>query len=205
MHKIRYAVATASRGSPLHPPLLVFNGIGAALELMVPVIEALGRDGIGVVGFDVPGTGGLAHSSRAVPPAPPGADRARAAPAPADRKGGRARRALGRRPGAGVRTSIPHRGSAAGACRHLGGSRHGAGRPTALLRLVSPRRYLYPITWSGSAVSCMAATSAATPRRCAYMGASYRGPAGSVTSTSCWRCPAGRACHGCARSTNQRW
>jgi len=55
-HQIRYAVASA--GGSDHPPLLVFNGIGAAPELMAPVIEALGRRGIGVVAFDVPGTGG---------------------------------------------------------------------------------------------------------------------------------------------------
>src|SRR5690348_1381301 len=56
-HKIRYAVATD--GTPADsPPLLVCNGIGASLELMVPMIAALGRYGIGVVAFDVPGTGG---------------------------------------------------------------------------------------------------------------------------------------------------
>jgi poly(3-hydroxyalkanoate) depolymerase len=38
------------------PPLLVFNGIGANIELLAPFVAAL--DGIEVLTFDVPGTGG---------------------------------------------------------------------------------------------------------------------------------------------------
>ena len=37
-------------------PLLVFNGIGANLELVQPFVEAL--EGVEVVVFDVPGVGG---------------------------------------------------------------------------------------------------------------------------------------------------
>ncbi|HME23693.1 MAG TPA: poly(3-hydroxyalkanoate) depolymerase [Acetobacteraceae bacterium] len=55
---IRYAVTIGWADICVQPPLLVFNGIGASLELMTPVIEALGRHGISVVAFDVPGTGG---------------------------------------------------------------------------------------------------------------------------------------------------
>jgi poly(3-hydroxyalkanoate) depolymerase len=40
------------------PPLLLFNGIGANLELLEPLAEALG--GVETVVFDVPGTGGSA-------------------------------------------------------------------------------------------------------------------------------------------------
>jgi pimeloyl-ACP methyl ester carboxylesterase len=40
--------------------LLIFNGIGADLELMRPLIEAL--DGIGIAIFDMPGIGGSAPS-----------------------------------------------------------------------------------------------------------------------------------------------
>ncbi len=39
-------------------PLLVFNGIGATLEVMRGFVEEMERHGIGVVVFDVPGTGG---------------------------------------------------------------------------------------------------------------------------------------------------
>jgi len=57
-HTIRYAVTTGWADTRARPPLLVFNGIGASLELMNPVIDAFGRHGISVVAFDVPGTGG---------------------------------------------------------------------------------------------------------------------------------------------------
>ncbi|QCP54900.1 poly(3-hydroxyalkanoate) depolymerase [Trinickia violacea] len=43
-------------GSDASPPLLVFNGIGANLELVEPFVEAL--DDVTVIIFDVPGVGG---------------------------------------------------------------------------------------------------------------------------------------------------
>jgi len=43
-------------GSDASPPLLIFNGIGANLELVEPFVEALGD--VGVIIFDVPGVGG---------------------------------------------------------------------------------------------------------------------------------------------------
>lgn len=43
-------------GSDASPPLLIFNGIGANLELVEPFVEAL--EDVSVVIFDVPGVGG---------------------------------------------------------------------------------------------------------------------------------------------------
>ncbi|EEA00705.1 poly(3-hydroxyalkanoate) depolymerase [Burkholderia sp. H160] len=43
------------QGSDASPPLVIFNGIGANLELVEPFVEALGD--VGVVIFDVPGVG----------------------------------------------------------------------------------------------------------------------------------------------------
>ncbi|SAK97036.1 Poly(3-hydroxyalkanoate) depolymerase [Caballeronia temeraria] len=43
-------------GNDASPPLLIFNGIGANLELVEPFVEALGD--IGVIIFDIPGVGG---------------------------------------------------------------------------------------------------------------------------------------------------
>ena len=43
-------------------PLLIFNGIGASLELLAPFIHALGD--VEVITFDVPGVGGSALPSR---------------------------------------------------------------------------------------------------------------------------------------------
>jgi poly(3-hydroxyalkanoate) depolymerase len=48
-------VATSS-GSDASPPLVVFNGIGANLELIEPFVAAL--DDVRVIIFDVPGVGG---------------------------------------------------------------------------------------------------------------------------------------------------
>jgi len=44
------------RGKSSSPPLVIFNGIGANLELLEPFVEAL--KGIEIVVFDVPGVGG---------------------------------------------------------------------------------------------------------------------------------------------------
>lgn len=44
------------RGRRAGPPLLVFNGIGANLELVEPFLDAL--DGVEAVIFDIPGVGG---------------------------------------------------------------------------------------------------------------------------------------------------
>jgi len=43
-------------GSTAGPPLLIFNGIGANLELVMPFAEAL--DDVEVIVFDIPGVGG---------------------------------------------------------------------------------------------------------------------------------------------------
>jgi poly(3-hydroxyalkanoate) depolymerase len=50
-------VAT-SAGSPGSVPLLVFNGLGADLEVFHGFARELGKFGIGIVLFDVPGIGG---------------------------------------------------------------------------------------------------------------------------------------------------
>ncbi|MBV8590249.1 MAG: poly(3-hydroxyalkanoate) depolymerase [Acetobacteraceae bacterium] len=43
-------------GSGITPPLLIFNGIGANLELVAPFVAAL--DGVETIIFDIPGIGG---------------------------------------------------------------------------------------------------------------------------------------------------
>src|SRR5262249_22005529 len=44
------------RGDAARPPLLLFNGIGASIELIEPLLDAL--DGQSAIVFDVPGVGG---------------------------------------------------------------------------------------------------------------------------------------------------
>jgi pimeloyl-ACP methyl ester carboxylesterase len=51
-YRIRVAVRA---GDPQRVPLLMFNGIGSGLELLVPLSDSL--DGIESVMYDVPGTG----------------------------------------------------------------------------------------------------------------------------------------------------
>ena len=45
------------RGEPAQPPLLLCNGIGSSLDVLMPFVEAL-DPAIGVIAFDVPGVGG---------------------------------------------------------------------------------------------------------------------------------------------------
>jgi poly(3-hydroxyalkanoate) depolymerase len=55
-HRLRVGTR---RGTPGTTPLLIFNGIGANLELMEPFVAAL--PGVEIIAFDVPGVGGSAQ------------------------------------------------------------------------------------------------------------------------------------------------
>jgi pimeloyl-ACP methyl ester carboxylesterase len=46
-------------------PLLIFNGIGANLELVFPFVAALDPD-LEVIAFDVPGVGGSSTPNRRI-------------------------------------------------------------------------------------------------------------------------------------------
>jgi poly(3-hydroxyalkanoate) depolymerase len=54
-YKLRVGTSQESPGSL---PLFLFNGLGANLELLQPFAEEMGKYGVGVVSFDVPGIGG---------------------------------------------------------------------------------------------------------------------------------------------------
>lgn len=45
------------------PPLLLFNGIGANLELLLPFVRAMRDVGVATIAFDVPGAGGSPAST----------------------------------------------------------------------------------------------------------------------------------------------
>ena len=53
-------------GRGAHPPLLLFDGIGANLELLEPVTDAM--EGIETIVFDVPGVGGSTWARTRTPP-----------------------------------------------------------------------------------------------------------------------------------------
>lgn len=56
-----HTIRTAVRPGKSHlTPLLIFNGIGANLELVFPFVEALDPD-LEVIAFDVPGSVGRRH------------------------------------------------------------------------------------------------------------------------------------------------
>ena len=143
-YTIRYAVATPSVDAAGVPPLLAFNGIGAALDLMVPVIEALACHGIGVVAFDIPGTGGSPPPS--LPYRLPRL--ARTAHELLHHLGIETVDVLGVSWGGALAQEFVHQYPAAARRLVLAATSTGAimvpGQPSALLRLASPRRYVDP-------------------------------------------------------------
>ena len=60
-YRIRVARTYGDRGKP---PLLIFNGIGASLELVGPFAADLAQHGIGTIVFDIPGIGGSPAPAR---------------------------------------------------------------------------------------------------------------------------------------------
>ena len=134
---LRYAVR---EGDPARPPLLFLNGLGANIELAAPFVDALAAPTI--VTFDVPGVGGS--------PTPPSPYRpstiARLAVALLDRLGHDEADVLGVSWGGAIAQQLalqhPSR------CRRLvlAATAPGAlmvpGRLSALLGLVTPRRYV---------------------------------------------------------------
>jgi len=130
-------------GDGTRPPLLLMNGLGANLELLQPFVEAL-DPAIEVVRFDVPGVGG------SPPPAIPYrfATLAWLIARMLDQLGYAQVDVLGISWGGGLaqQFALQHRAR----CRRLvlvstaTGALMVPGRPTALAKLATPRRYLDP-------------------------------------------------------------
>ena len=129
-------------GRPGGAPLLVFNGIGANIELLEPFVAAL--DGVEVLAFDVPGTGGSPL------PALPYrfSTLARLAARLLDALGYRAVDVLGVSWGGALAQQFAHQ--CPDRCRRLvlaatsAGALMVPGRPSAMVKLLSPRRYRDP-------------------------------------------------------------
>jgi poly(3-hydroxyalkanoate) depolymerase len=136
-HRIRYGVR---RGDPGRAPLLIMNGLGANIELAVPFIEALSEPTIAI--FDVPGVGGS--------PTPPSPYRpstvARLAAGLLDHLGFGEADVLGVSWGGAIaqQFAFQHRSR----CRRLvlaataPGVLMVPGRPSVLLKMLTPRRYV---------------------------------------------------------------
>lgn len=126
------------------PTLLLVNGIGANIELADPFVEELVHEGIEVVNFDVPGVGGSP-----TPPVPyrfPGL--ARLVSRMLDELGYEEVDVLGLSWGGGLAQQFAHQHP--DRCRRLvlASTSTGAvmvpGKPSVLLKLATPRRYLDP-------------------------------------------------------------
>ncbi len=124
-------------------PLLIFNGIGANLELLLPFIDALDAE-LEVIAFDVPGVGG--SSTPALPYRFPGL--ARLAGRMLDYLDYGQVNVIGVSWGGALAQQFAHDHPERCKKLILAATSAGAvmvpGRPRVLLRMASPRRYLQP-------------------------------------------------------------
>ena len=126
------------------PTLLLMNGIGANIELFDPFVEELVDEGIEVINFDVPGIGG--SPTPAVPYRFPGL--ARLVSRMLDGLGYEEVDVLGVSWGGALAQQFAHQYG--DRCRRLvlvstgTGAIMVPGRPSVLLKLATPRRYLDP-------------------------------------------------------------
>jgi poly(3-hydroxyoctanoate) depolymerase len=140
----RLRVSVRSRASGDGPTLLLINGIGVRLESFRPFVDELTDAGIEVIGFDIPGVAG----------APPPVARyrfpglARLVRRLLDRLGHRDVDVLGVSWGGGLAQEFARRHSQR--CRRLvlvstsPGAASVPGAPSALARMISPRRFTDP-------------------------------------------------------------
>jgi poly(3-hydroxyalkanoate) depolymerase len=139
-HVIRFGL---TEGAPGTLPVLIFNGIGANLELVAPFSAAMAEGGIGSVVFDVPGVGGslaprLPYRFSSLARLAVGLLKMLAVPAPVDALGVSWGGALAQQ----FAHQYPHQ------CRRLvlAATSPGAvmvpGRLDAIVKLATPRRYL---------------------------------------------------------------
>ena len=137
-------IRTAVRpGNPDKVPLLIFNGIGANLELVMPFVRAL-EDDQEIIAFDVPGVGG--SSTPSIPYRFPGL--AKLAARMLDYLDYGQVNALGVSWGGALAQQFAH--DYPERCKKLvlaatsAGAVMVPGKPKVLWRMASPRRYLQP-------------------------------------------------------------
>jgi poly(3-hydroxyalkanoate) depolymerase len=173
--RLRVAVR---RGDGTRTPLVLVNGIGASLEVLEPVVEALDPS-IEVVRFDVPGVGGSPLPR--LPYRLPGL--ARLLAGLLDRLGYRTVDLLGVSWGGGLAQQFAL--SQRDRCRRLVLAATGTGtlmvpgRPGVLVRMATPRRYLDPGYAERIAANLYGGTIRADPDRARALlhGRSRVGPA----------------------------
>ncbi|MEH6567227.1 MAG: poly(3-hydroxyalkanoate) depolymerase [Halopseudomonas sp.] len=139
----QYLRTAVRPGNSSLPPLLIFNGIGANLELVFPFVDALDPE-LEVIAFDVPGVGG--SSTPATPYRFPGL--AKLAARMLDYLDYSQVNVIGVSWGGALAQQFAH--SHPERCKKLilaatsAGAVMVPGRPKVLLKMASPRRYIQP-------------------------------------------------------------
>ena len=186
------------------PPLLLFNGIGANLELCFPFMEAMPEREIII--FDVPGVGGSPTPRSPYRPA----GIARIAEGLLDHVGISGVDVLGVSRGGAIAQQFALRNPVR--CRKLvlAATSPGAlmvpGRPSVLFRMATPRRYVDPAHARrvASRVTFTAATSGATAPWSRARCATSASAAGVDTIFSSRRRSGGPACRGFGSCASRR-
>ena len=129
-------------GERKSPPLLLFNGIGANIELVEPFVAGAQRPRGNH--FRCARRRRLARAQVALSTIDAGSAHCAAARSAGARASGRARRLWGVSAGATICVPATEALPAAGACRDVARFIDGAGKLTVLLKMVTPRRYKDP-------------------------------------------------------------
>ena len=179
-------------GRPGGAPLLVFNGIGANIELLEPFVAAL--EGVEVLAFDVPGTGGSPLPALPYRFSTLARLAARLLDALGYRRGGRARRFVGRRARAAVRPPVPGSLPPPGPRRDLRRRAHGARPAVRHGQAAEPAPVPGPRLPAGDRRRALRRRATAAIPTCCGRTADRSGRrAASATPTSSSRHGAGRA------------
>jgi pimeloyl-ACP methyl ester carboxylesterase len=186
------------------PPLLLFNGIGANMELAGLLISQL--DAIETIVFDLPGAG------KSPPPKLPYRlfTMARLARDLLDELGYGRVDVMGVSWGGGLAQQFaiqyPKRvRRLVLAATAMGGVTMVPGHPRVLLKMVNPRRYLDKGYMKSVAPELYGGACATTRTRSSSSPTTRAVVTAKATATSCWRCSAGPACPGCRASGIPRW
>src|SRR5215471_10193380 len=191
------------RGEKARTPLLLFNGIGANIELVEPLLDAL--DGPEAIIFDVPGVGG--SPSPWLPYRP--STLARLSAQLLDQLGRAQVDVLGLSWGGALAQQFAFQQGER--CRRLVLAATSPGhlmvpaKLTVLLKMATPRRYKDSKYMERIAGDIYGGHCAARPSSCTVICAMSAGRATTAITCSYSPAVAGRACLGCACFHSRRW
>jgi pimeloyl-ACP methyl ester carboxylesterase len=190
-------------GDNTRPPLLLFNGIGASIELVVPFLQAL--QGPEAIVFDVPGVGGSPAPTLPYRPS----TLARLSARLLDQLGHQQVDVLGVSWGGALAQQFAFQHGER--CRRLvlaatsPGHLMVPGRLTVLLKLATPRRYKDADYMKRIAGDIYGGALRGAPERGVSICAMSAGRATTAITCSCSPASAGQACPGCACCRSRPW